>query len=346
MARILCAVNGGMGDQVLTLPAIRYLFSALPGHNLEIRIGGWKLRAPLLRTLLGVPLPIRSLDGLRHKSPKLRRSIQYDWILDFDFRDPDTLEALPIWVIPKQGYFSFPKRNPRKNQITFPLRDENGPAFWQLCFSMAYRLDCTIDHHDFSSKTLKSIRENYRVLSLKPPSSKIQKRVQSLLSTAGNTGRHLAITPGGYNPIHKLWPAERFVEVICHSLSRGVNVFVLGSQRESPLSWKIFQMISSKPESWKKNATGNLSFLTGKVTLQELPYLLQKMNLHLSNDNGVAHIAGAINLPQIVLHRGATSSHVSLGRKDVLMFSGDNFDMKPISTESVIRSLDQQLEIR
>lgn len=105
-------------------------------------------------------------------------------------------------------------------------------------------------------------------------------------------------------------------------------------------------MISSKPESWKKNATGNLSFLTGKVTLQELPYLLQKMNLHLSNDNGVAHIAGAINLPQIVLHRGATSSHVSLGRKDVLMFSGDNFDMKPISTESVIRSLDQQLEIR
>jgi ADP-heptose:LPS heptosyltransferase len=344
MPKILCVLNGGMGDQILALPAIRYLLSVFSGQELEIRMGGWKLRATLLRTLLGLPISIRSLDALRYKSPRLRHSIQYDWVLDFDFRDPPATEALASWVIPRQGYFSFPKRNPRKNQTTFLLRNENGSEFWQLCFSMAFRLACMIQHQEFSSKMLKSICQKYRTFPLKTPSLKIQKRIQSFLSTAGNAPPRLAITPGGYNPKHKLWPAERFVEVICYLVSRNVNVFVLGSKSESPLSWKIFEMIRHKPESWKRNAPGNLSFLTGKVTLQELPYLLQEMDLHLSNDNGVAQIAGAINMPQIVLHRGSDSSHRSLGRKDILIFSGDNFDMKPISTESVIRCLDQQLE--
>src|SRR6185295_5065559 len=92
-----------------------------------------------------------------------------------------------------------------------------------------------------------------------------------------------------------------------------------------------------------KSAAGKLTFLSGRLALEELPHFLQEMDLHLSNDNGIAHLGGILNRPQLVLYRGISSPHLSVGFNDVALFSGEDTSMQAISTAKVIDHLNQML---
>ena len=89
--------------------------------------------------------------------------------------------------------------------------------------------------------------------------------------------------------------------------------------------------------------------LAGQVPLEELPHLLLQADLHLTNDNGVSHVAGALHRPQVVLYRGCAerNRHVTLGFRDAALYSGADGAtgcMDGIQTEDVLATLARLLE--
>ena len=347
MTKVLCILNGGMGDQILALPALRYLASTLPATKLEARIGGWKSRQKLFRTLLaGCSLTINSLEALQRQPRRMAASRNYDVIVDLDTRDPPDGAIPPSCLRAERAYFSFADEPRIKKQVSLELYDTRGSAFWQRCFEMAFRAACLVKREAYASDEMLACRDQFRGISLMPPPASTRRRIDHLLNSSRVNQGRLAITPGGYNPPWKRWPIERFAEVINQTLSRGVDIFVLGSTARS--SWQV-----SSKNSWvagysrrHKRAEGKLTFLVGRLEMEELPYLLQEMDLHLTNDNGVAHLGGILNCPQLILYRGLSSPHLSVGFNDVALFSGDDSSMQAISTAAVIETLAQMFRSR
>lgn len=347
MTSILCILNGGMGDQILAVPTIRYLASTLPAARIEVRIGGWKLRRPLFRALLtGCTPAVNSLEALQRQPRRKAASFSYDVILDLDTRDSPYAAVPPHSVTARRAYFSFADEWRIERQVSLELYDASGSPFWQRCFEMGLRAAHLLGGKTYARDELPACRDRFRSVSLKPAALPTRRRLQRLLPASRADRTRLAITPGGYNPPCKRWPIGRFAAVIRHALLRGVDVFVLGARAETHLGDRLEELLAARPSAWRRKATGRLSFLNGRLALEELPYLLQEMDLHLSNDNGVAHLGGILNRPQLILYRGLATPHLSVGFNDVALFSGDDASMRPIPAAAVIETLDGMLRSR
>lgn len=342
MATVLCILNGGLGDQILAVPALRCLATALPAERLEVRISGWKLRHRLFRVLSAdCSLTVKSLEALQRQPRRNRASFSYDVIVDFDTRDSPYAAVPPHCLKAERAYFSFADEWRIERQVPLDLYDASGSPFWQRCFEMAFRAACLVKGKTFAKELLAS-RDQFRSISLAPAQPPTRRGIKRLLAASRAERPRLAITPGGYHPPYKRWPIERFAEVIDHALSRAVDVFVFSSPAEAHLMVRLEELIAT---SHRKDA-GKLTFLNGKLALEELPYFIQEMDLHLSNDNGIAHLCGILNRAQLILYRGVSSPHLSVGCNDVALFSGDDTSMRGISTVRVIDTLDQMLKSR
>src|ERR1043166_1871835 len=347
MSSVLCILSGGIGDQILAMPALRYLPSALPAARPDVRIGGYKLRHKLIRTLLaGCSLTINSVEALQRQPKRRAASISYDVIVDLDTRDSPYAGVPPQCLTSRHAYFSFVGEQRIENQVSLELYDASDSPFWQRCFEMAFRAACLINGRAYVSHEMLASRDEFRSVSLTPAPPPTRKRIERLLPASRADRPRLAITPGGYNPPWKRWPIERFAKVMKHALSRGVDVFVLTSRAETHLANRLEELFAAHSSGRHSKGKGKLTFLIGYLGLEELPHFLQEIDLHLSNDNGVAHLCGILNRAQIILYRGIASPHLSVGFNDVALFSGDEHSMQAISTSQVIETLDLLLRSR
>jgi heptosyltransferase II len=101
----------------------------------------------------------------------------------------------------------------------------------------------------------------------------------------------IGIAPGAtYGPA-KRWFPDRFAAVADklneHFSSQGI---LLGGKAD----WEVAQEV-------QKLALTKLINLAGKTTLREAIYLISQCRLFISNDSGLMHIAGALNIPTIAL---------------------------------------------
>ena len=62
---------------------------------------------------------------------------------------------------------------------------------------------------------------------------------------------------------------------------------------EVQLARQLEELIVAGYSRRHKRAEGKLTFLVGRLEMEELPYLLQEMDLDLTNDNGVPHLGGS-----------------------------------------------------
>jgi heptosyltransferase-2 len=101
----------------------------------------------------------------------------------------------------------------------------------------------------------------------------------------------IGIAPGAtYGPA-KRWFPDRFAAVadkINENLSS--QAILLGGKTD----WKVAQEVQTLAHTQLMN-------LAGKTTLREAIYLISQCQLFISNDSGLMHIAGALNIPTIAL---------------------------------------------
>jgi heptosyltransferase-2 len=100
----------------------------------------------------------------------------------------------------------------------------------------------------------------------------------------------IGINPGGFRPSRR-WDWERFAEV-CDILAREhkAKIVITGSKSEIGLAKKIEDKMDIEPID-----------STGKLSLTQLAALISRCNLYISNDSGPMHIANALETPLVAI---------------------------------------------
>ncbi len=100
-----------------------------------------------------------------------------------------------------------------------------------------------------------------------------------------------------YGP-SKQWPAEHFAELIDLSGQQGMQICLLGSEKDIPASQEI--------ERLSRCSVFNLC---GKTSLTDVIDVLAACNVAVSNDSGLMHIAAAVDVPVVAMYGGTTPAY-------------------------------------
>jgi len=101
----------------------------------------------------------------------------------------------------------------------------------------------------------------------------------------------IGIAPGAIYGPAKRWFPERFAAVadeLCKD--KNYRVILLGGKDDREAAEKVCS-----------NAKTKLINLAGKTTLREAVYLISQCSLFISNDSGLMHVAGALNIPTVAI---------------------------------------------
>jgi len=109
----------------------------------------------------------------------------------------------------------------------------------------------------------------------------------------------------------KMWPAERFAELI-DRLSDTATVFLLGAESDARVAGEVSRRCAKEPVS-----------LVGRTDIPTLAAVLEKLGVYVTNDTGPMHLAAAVGTPVAALF-GPTSPHETrpLGDKVAIIHHG------------------------
>jgi lipopolysaccharide heptosyltransferase II len=114
----------------------------------------------------------------------------------------------------------------------------------------------------------------------------------SHLFSQGHAGPRptIGINPGGDRP-NRRWSLEGYARVADQLIEQyGAKVLLLGGPGEETLAQKI--------QGFMK---GEAASLAGRLTLDELIYVISRMDLLITNDSGPMHIAAALKTPIVAI---------------------------------------------
>ena len=102
----------------------------------------------------------------------------------------------------------------------------------------------------------------------------------------------LALCPGAeYGPA-KRWPEAHFASLSQKAIDAGWQVWLLGSDKDAPVTEGIKKLIGSE----------YCVSLAGQTSLKQAMHLLSIAKKAVSNDSGLMHIAAAVNTPLVALY--------------------------------------------
>lgn len=109
------------------------------------------------------------------------------------------------------------------------------------------------------------------------------------LATAGRT--ILALFPGAEFGKAKRWPTKYYAEVAKEKLAEGSDVWLLGSKKDAAIADEIQNL-----------SQGKCINLVGKTTLAEAIDIISLIDMAISNDSGLLHLAAALAKPVVAIY--------------------------------------------
>jgi heptosyltransferase-2 len=120
----------------------------------------------------------------------------------------------------------------------------------------------------------------------------------------------IGIAPGAtYGPA-KRWISDRFAEM-ADKLNEHLSsqAILLGGKADREVTQEVQRLAQTK-----------LINLSGKTTLREAIYLISQCHLFISNDSGLMHIAGALNIPTVAIFGSTNPVTTSpVGNKSIIV---------------------------
>ena len=101
----------------------------------------------------------------------------------------------------------------------------------------------------------------------------------------------MALCPGAEFGPSKRWPAEHFAEVAKAKIEQGLQVWLLGSEKDKESAETIVQLTNNQCRNF-----------VGQTTLIEAIDLMSLSNTVVANDSGLMHLAAALNKKVIALY--------------------------------------------
>lgn len=285
--RILVRGTNWIGDAVMAIPALRRLRAAFPGAEITLHTRSWAegifRDADFIDRLLTFERSASKFGDVRGQARALREK-QFDIAILF----PNSFEsALTVKLarIPKRyGYGKEGRSFLLTNAIAIPeWKDKRHELFYYLNL-----IDRVVNDHAGSGTTTNADP----AIDL-PVSGLRREHARKLFLDAGldPAKRTVALGVGSTNSRAKRWPAVNYA-LLNDRLQEDLdlNVVLVGGPDEKDISQEVYDLSGKKPV-----------VLTGRTDLAEAVAVLAEVDLLISNDMGLAHIAPATGTGTLVI---------------------------------------------
>jgi heptosyltransferase-2 len=283
-----------IGDAVMTIPALRALRSAYPDASIDLYTRQWAEGVFRDADFVDEVIPINSKHFFI-QAPELR-SRRFDLAILFPNSFESALVARLAGIPQRLGYAT--------QHRGFLLTDRVQVPDWKA----------RVHESRYYLNLVESISGTGSVdLDPSLPVSGHRRRAGKELLRSNGVGENALVIgfgAGSTNSLAKRWPAENFARLAdLLTENYGAAVVLLGAGNEADVSTSVTMA-----------ARSNLIDLTGKTDLGTATALLSELDVFISNDMGLAHIAAAVGTPTIVIF-GPTNDVTTrpLGRKVVII---------------------------
>ncbi|MDI1242344.1 MAG: lipopolysaccharide heptosyltransferase II [bacterium] len=268
-----------IGDAVMTIPALRRLRKFFPDAVISLHTRPWAEGVFRDADFIDEIIPITgrgSVSGVIDQYHILREQ-NFDLAILFPNSFESALVARLARIPKRLGYST--------EQRGFLLTDKvEVPSWKHELHESKYYL------HLVDSLGDESRSEEHPQLQVSEGRRFDARR--KLADSGVRAGRKVVgIGAGSTNSLAKRWPAENFSRLAdLLSAEQNADVVFLGDEREAGVSRSVLE-----------TSRENHIDLTGKTDLATATAILSELDLFLSNDMGLAHIAAAVGTPTIVI---------------------------------------------
>ena len=295
--RILIRATNWIGDAILTIPAINSIRETYPQAHIAVLAKPWV--ADIYRLFTDIDEIIiyenkyDNVWGVFRLARMLKKK-KFDLAILLQNAMEAAIMSCAALILLRAGYSSDGRgllltHRVRRNrgikklhQIDYYL--EMVKALGCVSTDKEMHLETKISHNVAQSVLQKYIPNQYKII--------------------------IGIAPGAtYGPAKRWFPA-RFAAVADKISSVfDCRIILLGGKSD----WDTAEEV-------RKLAQANLLNLAGKTSLEEAIYLISQCRLFISNDSGLMHIAGALNIPTIAIFGSTNPSTTSpAGRQSVVV---------------------------
>ena len=285
--KILVRGTNWLGDSVMTIPALRALRGAFPDAEIVLLTraanAGLFQDADFVSRVMRID---RSASGIA-SSVRLARRLRAERF-DVGVVFPNSFaSAVPLWLagIPRRFGYATDRRKMILTDAAQPpdWKDSRHEVFYYL------ELAKTVEQSILHTSTIHDSDANVRLV----VSEARKETARQLLREKGlDLARPvIAIGAGSTNSAAKRWPVERFAETARRLQNETqAETVLLGSPGDRPTSDVIAGSLARKPLE-----------LTGETDIEEAAAILSVVDLLVSNDMGLAHVADAVGTRTLVI---------------------------------------------
>lgn len=274
--RILVIQLWGIGETILTLPALEELRRMYPEAKIEAltteRNAGVYRDNPHVDRVHSIQTSMRGIMGFARKNVKA-------FSLVIDMEEYLNVSALIAYMVGmyRVGFSHGARSMIYHRKVLYNDKQHVVQTFLDLARSLG-----GAKNHDSLEKLKFSAAD--------------RRKVDALLrkNKVGKKDRVIGIAPGTAESAPcRMWPLERVAELADHLIAqREAKVLLIGTKAESGLVNQIIGKMEHK---------GSAIDLTGKVDLKGLFCLVTRCRLFIGNDSGGMHVAAAQGVPTIGL---------------------------------------------
>ncbi len=280
--KILVVKTHAIGDLLMVTPSLRALKKKFPSADIDLMTGSWSSGAvkhnPYINTIIEVPDEVFHGKKLFRLTKLIKRLRHNKYDMAFVFQPSRIVQILIRMAGIK--HLAAPVRHLPSKLVRYPVLWRSIPDDYVVKDFISVVKAVNIDSDGLDMDFF--IPEG------------IQQQVQRMLFE-DSLGKHqyLVVCPGGgRNPRdyvkQKIWPEDRYAELIKRLLDEGVPVIVAGSQSDRETCRNVLRI-------------PGIVDLMGKTTFAQLGAFIQSARLLLTNDSAPMHLALAVHCPFVAV---------------------------------------------
>lgn len=281
-----------IGDAVMTIPALRQLRRIFPEAHITLATRSWAQGIFQDAGFIDEILTFEKSDSV-FKQAKSWREKQFDLAVLFTNSFQTALVAKLSKTKTRFGYANEGRAFLLTDDLPIPdWKEQRHEVFYYL------NLVANIEKKFCGTQTVSEYKP--RVDLEVAEERKIEAR--QLLASAGLnlSKKTVALAAGSTNSRAKRWPAAGFAELNDRlQTDLEANVVLVGAKDEREVAEEVFEKSKIKPV-----------ILTGKTSLSQAAAILNVVDLLVSNDTGLAHVAPAAGTKTLVIF-GPTNPHTT-----------------------------------
>lgn len=285
--KIVIRGTNWIGDAVMSVPAMRRVRRLFPDAHIALHTRSWAkdifADSALFDEIIGIDQNSSKVSGTFRQAEELRPH-RFDLGVLFPNSFASAFVARLGGIKRRFGYATEGRSFLLNNAIPVPeWKGKRHEHFYYL------NLVTELESRVLGTETAASMEPSVDI----PVSAQRRTDARQLLEKLGidRRKRTVALAAGSTNSLAKRWQAESFA-ALNDRIQRdiGSNVVLLGAADEANVSDRVASLSANPPFD-----------LTGKTTLAQAAAILAEIDLLVSNDMGLAHLAPAVGTKTIVI---------------------------------------------